>query len=191
MSETSTESKAFNLNEVIKNILVHEASRWVGTKEIGGNNSGQLVELFQKAADGRAVKEAWCMAFVQYCLKNSVEYFNLAHPLVANGLANALFVSEHCMTVWNKTPVTQRRLKPARGLIAIWNHAGTTNGHTEICVGGLLPDGIYFPTIGGNTGPGVGVVREGDGVWARKRNINGEGTMKLVGFIDPFVNVLG
>jgi hypothetical protein len=170
---------------ILHDLLVHEAKRWVGTKEIGGNNSGQLVELFQKAVDGKAVKEAWCMAFVQFSIINSLQYFYIANKENPNTVSKALFSSEHCMTVWNKTPVAQRRLKPEAGLIAIWNHQGTTNGHTEICTSEIY-DSVYFDTVGGNTGSGSGVVREGDGVWARKRNIHGEGTMKLVGFIDPF-----
>lgn len=179
--------EAFELS-IVRSLLVYEAKRWVGTKEIGGNNSGQLVELFQKSVDGKAVKEAWCMAFVQFCIKNAIQYLGVTHSIEASRVVISIFSSEHCMTVWNKTPQKQRRLKPEAGLIAIWNHEGTTNGHTEICTSGML-DNIFFPTVGGNTGSGSGVVREGDGVWARKRNINGEGTMKLVGFIDPFATI--
>jgi len=41
-------------------LLVHEAKRWVRFTESGGDNRGQVVEMFQRAVDGKAQGEAWC-----------------------------------------------------------------------------------------------------------------------------------
>jgi hypothetical protein len=51
-------------------------------------------------------------------------------------------------------------------------------------------DAEQFTTIEGNTGNGSGVVREGDGVYKRTRSINGAGTMVVMGFIDPFAEIV-
>ena len=55
--------------EIRKRLLVLEASRWIGVSEVGGQNKGQLVEMFQKSADDKASKEPWCLAFVLFCVK--------------------------------------------------------------------------------------------------------------------------
>ena len=49
-------------------LLIFEARRWVGMTEIGGNNRGQVVEMFQRAVDGKASGEPWCAAFVFFCV---------------------------------------------------------------------------------------------------------------------------
>lgn len=161
--------------------LVAEAKRWVGVIEQSGDNKGQCVEMFQKACDGKAVSESWCMAFVQFCLKNvddvSVKVFG------AKGAHN-LFVSEHCLTVWDKSPKSCQTNTPLVGSIAIWQMGSTMSGHTGIVVN-AFGDGT-FETIEGNTGPGAGVVREGDGVYLKKRSVKPAGNMKLLGFLLPY-----
>jgi len=57
--------------------LVEEALKWVGTMEKGGDNKGPEVEEFQKAVDGKAQKEPWCMAYVQFCIKKVEEKLSL------------------------------------------------------------------------------------------------------------------
>jgi hypothetical protein len=47
--------------------LVEFAKKYVGTKEDPKkDNSGELIVLFQKAVDGKAQGEPWCMAFTQF-----------------------------------------------------------------------------------------------------------------------------
>lgn len=150
----------------------------VGIREQGGNNKGPMVELMQETI-GEASAEAWCMAFVQTCI---------AFAEYCTGVNSPLYVSEHCMTTWRKTPLGQRVDKlPAAGAIAIWNHAGGDAGHTGIvdsC------DGTNFKAFEGNTESGVNpsgtVVRDGGGVYHTKRSLKGAGSMRLVGFLKPF-----
>jgi hypothetical protein len=156
--------------------LVTEARKWVGVKEATGHNDGVEVEKFQKAVDGKAQGESWCMAFVQFCLQQ-VE--------AAEQVRTNVFSSEHCLTVWNKTPVEHRSETPAAGYIVIWQHGDTTQGHTGIVTG--VVNANTFSTIEGNTGSGAGVIRDGDGVYNRSRELTGAGTMKVVGFLNPFL----
>lgn len=156
--------------------LIAEAEKWIGVRESGGANKGPEVEMFQKAVDGKAQGESWCMAFVQFCLMK----------VEANlGIRTNVYHSEHCLTVWNKTDNELHRMTPQPGYIVIWRNGKTTSGHTGI-VSKINEDGKTIETIEGNTGDGQGVVREGDGVYRRKRNRQPLGEMQIVGYIDPF-----
>lgn len=149
----------------------------VGIREVGGNNSGPMVELIQETI-GTHGKEAWCMAFVQTCI---------AFAEYCTGVKSPVFASEHCLTVWGNTPIAQRVAAiPAAGAIVIWRHGTTTNGHTgivESC------DGVNFYAFEGNTESGITgskVVSDGGGVYHTKRSMKPTGSMKVVGFIKPF-----
>lgn len=147
--------------------LVEVAQKYVGVKEKGGDNKGPEVERFQKAVDGKAQGEPWCMAFVQFCIKEAK-------------LQSKIFESEHCLTVWNKTPKEQRLKEPVPGCLVIWQYGDTTNGHVGI-VTAVFKNSIH--TIEGNTGDGKGIVREGDGVYARNRSRAGSQQMKILGYL--------
>jgi hypothetical protein len=159
----------------LSDTLIAEAKKWIGVKELTNHNDGLEVEMFQKAVDGKAQGESWCMCFVQFCLQQTE---------CKLGLRSNMYSSEHCLTVWNKTPKEMRRIQPHPGYVVIWQHGDTTQGHTGIVT--ELIDEDNFSTIEGNTGDGLGIVRDGDGVYRRTRSIHGAGTMKVVGFIDPF-----
>lgn len=148
--------------------LCAEAEKWVGTKESGGENKGPEVEAFQKAVDGVAQGEPWCMAFVQYCLK-------------AVGGCD-LPVSERVMTVWEKAPAELKISAPERGCLAIWRQKHGTAGHTGIVLE-VLSD-TQVRTVEGNTTSGVVLDREGDGVYRRDRAIRPVmGSLEIVGWL--------
>lgn len=153
--------------------LVKKAQSFIGVRE-EGNNKGKWVEIFQKAVDGKASQESWCMGFVQYILKEIEK---------ETKESSGIFSSEHCMTVWAKTPDDRKLKKPEVGCIVIWNFVGTSSGHAGIVT---RVAGDRMDTIEGNTGDGKGVVREGDGVYARNRSHGGDSKMKVVGFLKPF-----
>lgn len=170
-------------NEIKANLLVAEAQRWVGICE-QGNNAGQLIELFQKTVDGKAQQESWCMSFVQFCLKNvDAQYGAVIGECTKD--RHLLERSEHCLTVWNKSPVACRSDKPVIGAVVIWKHGDGPSGHTGI-VTGLKMDPEFFTTVEGNTGPGAGVVREGDGIFEKTRSVKGSGEMKILGWLLPW-----
>lgn len=152
--------------------LVYEARKWIGVREEGGDNRGPQVEAFQRAVDGKASGEPWCMAFVQFCLKQV-------------GLDRFVYPSEHCLTVWWKSEKAQRINKPELGCLVFWQHAGQeAAGHVGI-VAEVFSDG-RFMSIEGNTGAGPGVEREGDGVYLRERSPSGTSVMHVVGFLRPW-----
>jgi hypothetical protein len=160
-------------------LLVEAAKVCVGVREKTGKNDGPLVELFQETI-GKANGEAWCMSFVQTLIAYVEVKLNVTSPV---------FASEHCLTVWNKTPKSSRVVHyPNPGAIAIWRHGSTTNGHTGVVV--KWGRESSFDAIEGNTTSGLNekeeIVREGGGVYATKRAKKTVGSMQLVGFLKPF-----
>lgn len=158
--------------------LVAIAEKYIGVKESGGMNKGKEVERFQKTVDGKAQSESWCMSFVQTVCKES-------------GLGVQLYPSEHCLTVWQKTPVKQRLSKPEPGAIVIWQHCklvegkwiGTSSGHTGI-IKSVTP--THLRVIEGNTN--LSGSREGgagsiDGVYEKIRPIQQLGSLKILGYL--------
>jgi hypothetical protein len=155
--------------------LIALANTFVGTKEENGDNSGKMVELFQRSVDGVANRESWCMCFVQFCVKQ----IEKKHTVKGN-----LFKSEHCLTVWNKTPKEFRLTEPEVGCVVIWQFGNTDSGHTGIVT---KLTGSRIETIEGNTsGPSKDVVREGDEVAIKSRSKTGTKAMRVVGFIKVF-----
>ena len=145
-------------------LLVHETMRWVGVTEQGGNNRGQLVEIFQRAVspDGRPHGEPWCMAFVQYCIKAVDTLYTscidesvvdiMGVPNEAPALPSTLFRGEHCLTVWNRSSAL-RIATPQPGNLCVWqryqNGKPTPSGHVGI-ITWVKDDGSII-TVEGNT----------------------------------------
>jgi hypothetical protein len=183
----SKEARMLKIEEhiALKMATARTALNYVGVTELGGNNKGQMVERFQRAVDGRAYGEPWCMAFVQYCLdeaKDMVEFmFQMSLP------KSEIKESEHCMTVWNKSPVTLQKLNPEIGDIVIWqkydHRTPTTSGHTGIVVN--VWNETTIQTVEGNTSNKS--QRDGDAVESKTRSIVTDiGSLKLKGFLSPY-----
>lgn len=159
--------------------FLHAMIACVGIREKGGNNRGRLVELIQDTL-GTADGEPWCMSLVQTCL---------AWAELRTGQTSPIAASEHCMTVYNDTPKEQRvKTAPAPGAIIIWRHGAGPSGHTGITIS-VVKDG-KFSAVEGNTESGLTaaghVERDGGGCYETLRNVNGAGSMKVVGFLKPF-----
>lgn len=151
----------------------------VGVREVGANNSGPIVEMLQKTI-GDASGEPWCMSTVQSCLAYAEFKCRTVSPIYA---------SESCLAVWQRTPPAQRCIRmPLPGAIVIWQHVGTSNGHTGCLL--EVSDTLYMKTVEGNTEAGMSpsgeVVREGGGVYIAQRFLSGTRKMAVVGFLKPF-----
>jgi hypothetical protein len=163
-------------------LLVLVAQCLVGIRERGGNNKGYEVELIQKTIGG-AVREPWCMSFVQSCV---------AYVEVKLGVKSPLPVSEGCAQVWAAAPASLKvKAVPGPGAVIIWgkyNSKGNyLGGHTGIVESF---SGATMYAFEGNTEGGIGktseVVRDGGGVYHTKRGAKGNGAMKVRGFLIPF-----
>lgn len=170
-------TKSYMSGPLTKNfILTVEADRWVGITEQGGDNVGQIVEMFQKQI-GHAVGEPWCMSFVQYCCYWVDRFLGMEDRHV-------LYPSEHVLTVWRKTPSVARLKEPMMGSVVLWNYAGTEQGHA-----GIVTDrrGDTLDTVEGNTSEAERrVIREGDGVFNKKRSIHGGERFRILGYLNPW-----
>jgi hypothetical protein len=170
-------------------MLTAEAKKWLWVRE-HGSNRGAEIEMFQREVDGKAVGEAWCLSFLQFCV-NQVDR-DYSKKYGKDPLPNWLYPTEHCLTLWNKTGVSSRitdDLYP--GLILVWqyweNGKQTTRGHVGVIME-VLSD-TDFITIEGNTADRKSVVREGDGVYMMRRTVSRNGNFRLKGFISPWKNV--
>lgn len=153
----------------IEDLLITEAMKWVGIREHGGANKGNEVEMFQKAVDGKAQGEPWCLAFVQFVVGQVCKNYDILNPLVR---------TEHCQTLYNRTDKRYLRKDPERGFIFILKSKTSSSGHTGFC----LNRGSAFETVEGNTNASGS--REGDGVYVKTRVVAGTPTMDMRGFID-------
>ena len=168
-----------------RGLMVEAAKACVGIKERTGRNDGRLVELIQKTVDGVADGAPWCMSQVQSMI---------AYAEFKTGVRSPLMATEHCLTLWNSTPIEQKvKISPLAGAIAIWRHGTTTNGHTGIVLD--CDESVFFSVEGNSSGSFTPLLdssaqavieREGNAVVYTKRSRTTNGEMKLLGFIKPF-----
>jgi len=167
-----------------RELFTEELLSWVGTMEVGGDNRGLAVERFQRAVDGKANGEPWCLAFLWHCIleterKHGKKLGILLPPSI-------LFKTEHCLTMWNKSPKEMRIEKPEPGCIVVFQawrgEVPTPFGHVEAIISVRQAD-KSFTSVGGNTSAGPGVNRNGGGVHLRQRSMNPAGSMRIKGYL--------
>jgi hypothetical protein len=168
-----------------KKALVDLAVQQVGIHEEGGDNSGPLVEMYQRVM-GKPHKEPWCVSFVQWCVREIDKKFNSK---------TVLFATESSQMLWLKSPETSRVQVPEPGSIVIWtsfnqNNLPLSTGHVGI-VREIL-DSEWMLTVEGNTSPTAdldSIVRNGDGslpdgVYLKKRRLRATtGPLRTTGFL--------
>ncbi|MEM7403563.1 MAG: CHAP domain-containing protein [Myxococcota bacterium] len=171
-----------------RRLLVHEAERWQGVSAQGGRHCGQVVSLFQGWND-RIERVAWCMAFVQYCLKQAdLLYDRLLQRSRSQG-RHCVFATQHVMTAWDHTPQQQRRREPQPGFVAVWQRYNadepTQSGHAGIVVEVL--NAQRFVTVEGNTRLACGDPSKRGVQRKRHRYPVNRGPLRLRGFLDPWM----
>jgi hypothetical protein len=163
-------------------LLARLATRFIGITEQGGDNKGQIVEWFQKQSGGPAAGEAWCCAFARSLI-------DWVDTMLAEEAPSSLIRTEGVLPLWRSAPDVAKSQSWQTGWLACWEHSpngvASGKGHIGICIGGQ-PGTPTFTTVEGNTGPGAGVEREGDGIYRKDRTIGRIGDMVLLGFINPW-----
>jgi hypothetical protein len=154
----------------IEQLLIEKYQTKVGVCEDSFNDSPEIRE-FQRAVDGRASKEPWCMCFMQWgaiCVAKDL------------GLSRSpVHPSEHCVTVWNNTPEKYRLKSPKRGAWFVMKNRLGQSGHTGMCEDAGT---LSFKTIEGNTNEEGS--REGNAIVAKSRLVTGTASMQVLGYID-------
>lgn len=146
----------------------------VGTHEEGGNNRGQLVELFQGSI-GTPVKQAWCMDFLQAVVGYVEQKLGVTCDLLATEGTQAL-------ADW---AAAQGKLIPHPFVdsMVVWKHTapGSTGGHVGYVMGVARSD---MTTVEGNTSAeSHEIVREGDVVAMKSRPLSSSPNMIIRGFV--------
>lgn len=169
-------------------LLVHEAQRWQGVRAQPENHhSGQVVSLFQGWND-RIEQVAWCMAFVQYCLKQTDLLYDQLMQHSRRQQRHCLFATQHVMTAWRHTAQQQRRYEAQPGFVVLWRRYDgehpTQEGHAGIVVD--VPDAQHFITVEGNTRLSCGSSSQRGVGRKRRRHNTQRGPLRLCGFLDPW-----
>ncbi len=152
--------------------MIHAALSCVGIKEVGPDNCGLEVELFQSTVS-KPEAQSWCLSFLQSLIAFSESAYNVESHLPATESVSAL---------WDSAPGELKLVAPMVGAIVCWAKNGSTLGHCGLVVG-LGPEGIF--TVEGNTNDGATLEREGDGVYLRARPRTFK-TMHELGFLRVF-----
>lgn len=182
------------------NKLIELAMMFNGVKE-QGQNQGVLVEMFQRAVDGVARQEPYCMAFVQWLCDQVDLEIRLTFP---SWPGHRLYRTEGCLHCWNMSPRSIKGMLPRPGMIVIWqqwkiikdsagrvkNEMPLSTGHCGVIVNGISQDvveTIEANTSGNITNQAGQIVREGDGIQLKRRNLDTEvGIMRFKGILDPW-----
>lgn len=148
------------------------AEQEIGTREIGGNNNGPKIRLYQSATNLKPDSWPWCAAFVAWCimkwlflsgvtkwldLKNSIPSAWRPRTALAFGLME--WAKDRPLT----TTLLSEVIEPQKGDIVVFDfpHCGIVEE----------PDGDYILTVEGNTnGRGERDSEGGDGVWRKRRH---------------------
>lgn len=178
-----------NTDLVLRRGLAEIAKMFIGVKEVGGNNKGEFVKMFQKAVDGRANGEPWCAAFTSYCIKTTSEVFKKAIGSSSPAFETQLKISESVCNFWFNSPESCRIEKPEVGCLILWrrwsNGKPTWQGHIGIVV--EVVDKDLVRTVEGNTSSDGPNERDGDGVFLKNRSITRHyGSLRPLGFLRAF-----
>ena len=175
--------------EIIKNkkdMLIFEASKWLGLLEDKPNYSKQI-EIFQSVI-GSAQRESWCLAFIQFCVKSVDDQFNLCfdidHP------KHCLYRTEWTRDLWDATDDRARVEMPDRGDVIVWacyeDDLITERGHVGIILE-VFENGTAL-VIEGNTKPAPRSDQTHDGVFIRLRRLDAKtGDFRVLGFLTPWL----
>lgn len=170
----STALRFCGLSEVKQNATWENSNTPESEKAL----SDQLRALMHEANWSEG--EPYCAAFVGAMVILAAE---------AAKMNSQRFIREwtpHCMTnVRRFRELNLLDAQPSDGAIVLMRHGSTDNGHAALCV---RVEGIFpyrtLHTIEGNTMPGSeGNQRNGDGIFARTRNVFTNGDLKTQGFI--------
>lgn len=125
-------------------------------EEPRGSNWGKQVQAYLNSV-GINFPASWCMAFVYWCVKKSLE---------GTGSINTLYRSGGVLAVWNNTAKEKKHINPEPGDIFIMDF-GKGVGHTGFVE---RVEGDIIHTIEGNTNDTGS--REGYEVCRRQRKIS-------------------
>ena len=142
----------------------------VGVVEVGGENRGTAVETYLRSV-GLPAGQPWCAAFVRFRFEAAAVKLGADLPdhFPDSGWVPAYVAWAKQRGVW--LPMADAREAPLQvrpgDLCAFWFESKLRCAHIGIVVEPATEDGFF--SVEGNTGGGVGVERDGDGVWRKWR----------------------
>mgnify|MGYP001584855595 CR=1 FL=1 len=140
------------------------ASFFLGVKE-KGQNQGSIIETFQRAVDGVAQGEAWCLNMLQYIALETSKVHSYQIDLPK---------TEGVIRFWNAISDRNKMITPKPGHWVLWD-MGNGKGHCGI-IRQIISTNMI--TIEGNTAS-----EKEEGVFMKSRSLANK---KVLGFIKVF-----
>ena len=146
----------------------------VGVREVGGNNRGSKIRLYQTATNLEPGVWAWCAAFVDWCLFEwtkdpaAVFWLDLRKTSILSWrpqTAAAFGLLKWAQDRPHTTTILPETAKPEAGDLVVFDfsHCGIVTGSK----------GARVLTVEGNTnGKGERDSESGDGVWLKSRPLS-------------------
>lgn len=160
---------------VVDSIFANFELQWLGEQETHGKNRSPKLDAMIKRQGG-TLGDPYCLFGIQD-IDDSVSAALGTKSLLPEGGGTQLFF-EQCE---KKFPHLISK-KPQPGWIGIYQYkANPGKGHAVIAASAANADGTYL-TLEFNT-DGAGS-RDGDGCWKRSRNIAGDSSLRLRGFVN-------
>lgn len=128
-------------------INIARAEMKAGAREIGGNNKGRFVAKYLSPA-GLHPPQAWCAAFVSWCLQQARRKLEVGPALPYMVSARNLFLAARAAGL--------ALTEPEPGCLIFWKRALPWQGHVGFVT--AVEDGS-IETIEGNRGPRVQTYR--------------------------------
>ena len=142
----------------------------------GKNRSPALDTLIRR--QGGALGDPYCQFGLQEMLDDLCAHYKINRKSVR------LPEGGSTQSVFESTPKEFKHSQPLPMRWVTWRKGDSWRGHVGI-VTGPVKNGL-FQTFEFNTGPGPGVVRDGDGAFFKSRDLDGYGDMRLRGYIDVY-----
>jgi hypothetical protein len=154
--------------------LADVAMSQVGVREVGGNNRGPKIRVYQAASSLKPGPWPWCAAFVDWCVQQWLGYPEVKKWLGLKHMtpekwrpttALAFGLIDWARKRPNTVTVLPESAKAKVGDIVVFDFS-----HTGIVVG---VGARTIDVVEGNTnGRGTRDSETGDGVWLKKRNLS-------------------
>lgn len=161
-------------------IRVAKKMEEIGIYESGGNNRGKKVGYVQGVIGPyhtSGTGDPWCLSAVQCMIALIEDFFQVESPCLD---------SEHCVTQWRHDKkvkgLTTQLCEP--GTMFLWQRGRSASGHAGVVIENLGNGKMI--TIEGNTGNSS--IRDGGGLFLKKRDQKKNGTLKTLGFVRLYAN---
>lgn len=163
-----TRARSRRAQKTVGQKAVAEAKRWVGTREFPANTN--ICKPFTTWYGWIGWGAPWCAVFVSYCLAKAG--FKGVSPANHRWAYCPTVVADAVAGRYGLSTCSEHEVDEGTIVLFDWDNDGVAD-HIGFCTGPIEFSTQTFPTIEGNTSPGIsGSQSNGGGVYERTRHLN-------------------